>query len=75
MNVSNFITKDYEDKTNWTLGENEPKTNPIKANTNPIYRGVASGKAGSKPISSVKIHRFQAKNLKSSVESLFWKKL
>ena len=38
--------------------QNEPKTNPIKANkmpkqtqTNPIYRGVASGEAGTKPIS------------------------
>jgi hypothetical protein len=36
MNVNSFITKDYENKHNWTLGENEPKTNPIKANTNPI---------------------------------------
>jgi len=32
MNVNIFSTKDYENKSNWTLGENEPKTNPIKAN-------------------------------------------
>jgi len=32
MNVTKVITKDYENKSNWTLGENEPKTNPIKAN-------------------------------------------
>jgi hypothetical protein len=32
MNVNVFPTKDYENKSNWTLGENEPKTNPIKAN-------------------------------------------
>jgi hypothetical protein len=37
------IKKRYENISNWTLGENEPKTNPI-------YRGVASGQAGSKPI-------------------------
>ncbi len=29
MNVNSFITKDYENKHDWTLGENEPKTNPI----------------------------------------------
>jgi len=43
MNVSYYIRMDYE---KWTLGEhgkNEPKTNPI-------YPGVASGEAGSKPI-------------------------
>jgi hypothetical protein len=32
MNVTAFITWGYENKSNWTLGENEPKTNPIKAN-------------------------------------------
>ncbi len=32
MNVTKVLIKDYENKTNWTLGENEPKTNPIKAN-------------------------------------------
>ena len=32
MNVNLYITTDYENKRNWTLGENEPNTNPIKAN-------------------------------------------
>ncbi len=32
MNVNNVLTKDYENKTNWTLGENEPKTNPNEPN-------------------------------------------
>ncbi len=32
MNVNKVLTKDYENKSDWTLGENEPKTNPIKAN-------------------------------------------
>ncbi len=31
MNVNKVLTKDYENKPNWTLGENEPKTKPIKA--------------------------------------------
>ncbi len=35
MNVNKVLTRDYENKPNWTLGENEPKTNPIKANSNP----------------------------------------
>jgi hypothetical protein len=28
VNVTSFITKDYENKSNWTLGENKPNTNP-----------------------------------------------
>ncbi|MBW8039774.1 MAG: hypothetical protein FVQ85_07220 [Planctomycetes bacterium] len=32
MNVTVIYTKEYENNSNWTLGENEPKTNPIKAN-------------------------------------------
>ena len=35
MNVSIFSQKAYENIANWTLGENEPNTNPIKANTMP----------------------------------------
>ena len=39
MNINLFITMDYENKRNWTLGENEPnqtQLKPIKAKTNPI---------------------------------------
>ena len=32
MNINLYNTMDYENKSNWTFGENEPKTNPIKAN-------------------------------------------
>jgi len=32
MNVTSIHTVVYENKSNWTLGENKPKTNPIKAN-------------------------------------------
>jgi len=32
MNVNSLITIDYENKSNWTLGENKPNSNPIKPN-------------------------------------------
>jgi len=32
MNVSIFSTKAYENIANWTLGQNKPNSNPIKAN-------------------------------------------
>jgi hypothetical protein len=35
----------------WSIKKNEPKTSPILAKTNPIYRGAASGEAGTNPIS------------------------
>jgi len=33
MNISSFITMDYENKRNWTLSENKPNSNPIKPNS------------------------------------------
>jgi hypothetical protein len=38
MNISPFITKDYENDNTFRLPENKPNTNPIKANTKPICR-------------------------------------
>ncbi len=32
MNVNIFPQMAYENKSNWTLGQNKPNTNPIKAN-------------------------------------------
>ncbi len=32
MNVNPYNTTDYENKSDWTLGENKPNTKPIKAN-------------------------------------------
>ncbi len=29
MNVNPYNTTDYENKSNWTLGENKPNSNPI----------------------------------------------
>jgi len=40
MNVNKVLTKDYENKSNWTLGENEPKTNPKRTQSNPILSAV-----------------------------------
>jgi hypothetical protein len=32
MNVNLYNTTVYENKCNWTLGENKPNSKPIKAN-------------------------------------------
>jgi len=32
MNVNIYNTMDYENKHNWTLGQNKPNSNPIKPN-------------------------------------------
>ncbi|MFB0553429.1 MAG: hypothetical protein ACETWQ_08955 [Phycisphaerae bacterium] len=32
MNVNPYNTTDYENKRDWTLGENKPNSNPIKPN-------------------------------------------
>jgi hypothetical protein len=51
MNVYKVITKDYENISNWILGENEPNTNPIKANTKPIQTQYKANQTQTKPIS------------------------
>ena len=33
MNVNKVLTKDYENISNWILGENEAKTNPNEPNS------------------------------------------
>jgi len=35
MNVISLVTKAYENKSNWTLGENKPKTNPKQTQFKP----------------------------------------
>ncbi len=32
MNANPYNTKDYENKRNWTLGQNKPNSNPNKPN-------------------------------------------
>jgi hypothetical protein len=38
MNLKSCNTIDYENKSNWTLGENKPNSNPIKPNSKPISK-------------------------------------
>jgi hypothetical protein len=33
MNLNFYSTMDYEKKSDWTIGENKPNSNPIKANS------------------------------------------
>ncbi len=64
MNVTTFLTKDYENKSNWAIFENKPNSNPIQTQSNPTCRGVASGEAGSNPISEAKKSDEQATSRK-----------
>ncbi len=68
MNVKSYNTMAYENKSNWTLGENKPNSNPNKPNFRKAkmnvnltltkdYRkkddfAVRKNKPNSKPISS-----------------------
>ncbi len=36
MNLNFYSQKDYKDKSNWTLGENKPNSNPISNAHKPI---------------------------------------
>ena len=36
MNITSFYTVDYENISDWTLGENKPNTNPIQSQSKPI---------------------------------------
>jgi len=42
MNVSIFSQMAYENKSNWTLGENKPNSNPIKPNFRKAQMNVNS---------------------------------
>jgi len=42
MNVKSYNTKDYENKSNRTLGENKPNSNPIKPNFRKAQMNVNS---------------------------------
>ena len=35
MNLSAYIKEAYENKRNWTLGENKPNSKPIQTQSNP----------------------------------------
>jgi len=36
VNISDYMTRDYEQMDTWSSGKNEPKTNPNEPKTNPI---------------------------------------
>ena len=38
MNVNKVLIRDYENKSNWTLGENKPNQTQFKPKTNPISK-------------------------------------
>jgi len=42
MNVSSILTTYYENKNNWTLGQNKPNSNPIKPNSQKAKMNVNS---------------------------------
>ena len=44
MNVNKVLAKDYENKTLGECGKNEPKTNPIRTQTNPIKANFRKAK-------------------------------
>ena len=45
MNVSIFSKMDYENISDWTLGENKPNSKPIQSQSNPILSAIALAKA------------------------------
>jgi len=52
INAIFFVTKDYENKSNWTLGENKPNSNPISKRMNVNF--CAKGYYESKPTFAVR---------------------
>ncbi len=42
MNANVFITTDYENISDWTLGQNKPNSNPIKPNLRKAKMNVNS---------------------------------
>ncbi len=42
MNVSIFSQKEYENLSDWTIGESKPNSNPIKANFQKAQMNVNS---------------------------------
>ncbi len=61
MNLNLYSTKDYENKCNWTFGENKPKTKPIQTQTNPIIEKL-------KLMQSVYLQRIIKKNVDKGYE-------
>jgi hypothetical protein len=41
MNVTSYITKEYENKSNWAICENEPNSNPNKPNLSKCLSAIS----------------------------------
>jgi len=50
MNVNLYVTKDYENKSNWKLSKNKPNTNPIKPNSPSAIRNTQYAIRNTNPI-------------------------
>ncbi|MFB0554419.1 MAG: hypothetical protein ACETWQ_14030 [Phycisphaerae bacterium] len=61
MNVSSILTTDYENISDWTLGQNKPNSNPIQTQSNPITETV-------KLMQSVYLQRIMKKNAAKGYE-------
>ncbi len=48
MNVTSLITVDYENKSNWKLGENKANQSQYKPNSNPIKPNLPEGEIDAK---------------------------
>ena len=40
MNVTDLLTRNYDQMDTWSIGKNEPKTNPNEPKTNPIKANI-----------------------------------
>ena len=50
MNIISVLTRGYENKSNWTLGENKPNSNPIQSQSNPIKPNFKAKQTQTNPI-------------------------
>ena len=49
MNLTSLITVDYENKSNWKLGENKPNTKPIQTQSKPKQTQLSPKQSQNKP--------------------------
>ncbi len=49
MNLTNVLTKDYENKDTWWSGKNKPNSNPIQSQSNPIKANLKQKQTQFKP--------------------------
>ncbi|MHC4460082.1 MAG: hypothetical protein ACYS6W_10810 [Planctomycetota bacterium] len=69
MNISSFITKDYENKSNLILGENKPNQTQFQTNCNMSLAGMEKGRKLMLPAISPKGINFWKKIAKQAGNS------